>query len=160
MLRRPIYQYLLGINGAVYLAWQTNIINKKFMLKHFTINKNSGRIFQLHNFITQAFSHFKFTHLLNNMFTLFFFGKITELIFGPNTIFYLYLLGGLTGGYISYKSDIQKKNYQFSLGASSACFALLTFFILNFPLSKIYIYGLIGIPAWALGTFLFLQSSL
>ena len=130
------------------------------MLRHFTIHKNSKKPLQLHNFLTSAFSHFKLSHLLNNMFTLFFFGRTTEMIFGRNTIFYLYILGALMGGLISYQSDIKRKKFEFSLGASSAVFSLLTFFILYFPSSKIYLYGLIGIPAWALGAFLFFQSTL
>ena len=130
------------------------------MMQHFTINKYSGNLFQLHNFITYSFSHYSFHHIFNNMFTLFFVGRVTEQIFGGSTIFYLYLIGALTGGLISYRNDIKRKNFKFCLGASSSCFGLLTFFILNFPRSKIYLFGLIGIPAWALGAFLFFQSAL
>ena len=65
-------------------------------------------------------------------------------------------MGALTGGIMSYFIDIKKKKYSYNLGASGSCFSLITFFVLNFPFQKIYLYGFIGIPAWALGSFLFL----
>ena len=72
-------------------------------------------------------------HFLNNMITLFFFGRLTEQIFGPCSIFYIYLMGALTGGIMSYKIDIKKKKYKYNLGASGSCFGLVTYFVLNFP---------------------------
>ncbi len=108
-------------------------------------------------FITHGFIHGDFMHLFFNMFTLYFFGQHVE--------YYLTKMHGSTGRMLfmlfylvalvvsSLPSFFRQKNNQYyrSLGASGAVSAILFASILIEPLSKIYLYGAIGIPAFVFG---------
>src|SRR4051812_30023095 len=71
-LRRPLYQYLIGINVAVYFAWNTNLVSKQFLYDNFTLSLHTINRHRYHTFLTYSFSHISFMHLFFNMFTLYF----------------------------------------------------------------------------------------
>ncbi|MBC7655839.1 MAG: rhomboid family intramembrane serine protease, partial [Frankiaceae bacterium] len=90
-----------------------------------------------------------FMHLLFNMVTLYFFGRVTESFYtdvlGPFG-FAIFYVGGLLASilptYYKHRDDAQ----YYSLGASGAVSAVLFAFILFAPWSTIYIYVL-PVPA-------------
>jgi len=108
-------------------------------------------------FITSGFIHADWIHLGVNMLVLWSFGNVVEryynLIFAEKGLFYFILLylGGLVISITpSYKRNIDNPGYN-ALGASGAVAAVLFTAILFDPLSKIYLYGIIGIPGIILG---------
>lgn len=156
-LQRPLYQYLIGANLAVYLAWNSNLINKRFLYQNFTLSQdtiNSGRY---HTVLTYSFSHISFMHMLTNMFSLYFFGQFTEAAFGPRVLLHLYLGGALLSALMIHASNKQYNNFFPTVGASGATAAILSFFIFNFPKEKIYLLFL-PVPAWIVGALIFGQS--
>lgn len=112
---------------------------------------------QWHRFITSGFIHADWMHLLINMFVLYSFGKVVELYYQAvfddkgNYYFLLLYFGGIlfsvTPTYGRHKND---PGYN-ALGASGAVSAIVFAAILFDPMSKIYLWGIIGFPGIVLG---------
>ncbi len=116
-------------------------------------------------FLTSGFIHNSYAHLGFNMFTFYFFGGLVE-----NTFHYRF---GETDGTVLFVllylsaiviSDLpvafkHKDNPGYnSLGASGAVSAVVFASILYYPTNKIYLFGLIGLPGFILGTIYVIYS--
>ena len=112
---------------------------------------------QWYRFITSGFIHADWMHLIINMLVLFSFGKAVEYYyddaFGLRSTYYFLLLyfGGLlisvTSSFAKHKNN---PGYN-ALGASGAVSAVTFAAIMFNPMSKIYIWGIIGLPGIVLG---------
>jgi len=98
---------------------------------------------QYYRFITYAFVHADMQHLLFNMITLFFFGRVMEQILGAYigpigfALFYLTAVGiSILPSYLRHRHDPQ----YLSIGASGAVSAVLFSFILFRPWSMILVF--------------------
>jgi membrane associated rhomboid family serine protease len=107
--------------------------------------------------ISSGFIHADWMHLLVNLFVLFGFGQSVEMYygyyFGEQSTYY-YLLLYLAAILIANAPSLAKhKNNQYynSLGASGAVSAVLFAAILFAPWSKVYLFGVIGVPGIILG---------
>ncbi|MGH8118700.1 MAG: rhomboid family intramembrane serine protease [Rhodanobacteraceae bacterium] len=93
--------------------------------------------------------HGDFTHLLFNMFTLFFFGRAMEGLYarylGPGGFLWFYAGGLLVSILPTYIKNRRNPNYR-SLGASGAVAAVLFAYILLAPWSMIIVF-VIPVPA-------------
>ncbi len=97
---------------------------------------------EYHRLVTYGVVHADFGHLLFNMFTLFFFGRVMERFF-TNQLgtlgFALFYIGGLVISILpTYLKNRNNPNYR-SLGASGAVSAVLFAFILLAPWSRIIV---------------------
>ena len=104
---------------------------------------------QFDRFVTYGFVHADGFHLLFNMITLFFFGRIVEQFYRQYAFdmgFALFYLGGLIvsilPSYLKHKNDTR----WYSLGASGAVSAVLFAFILFYPWQIIWVF-IIPVPA-------------
>lgn len=104
---------------------------------------------QFDRFVTYGFVHADGFHLLFNMITLFFFGRIIESFYRNYAFdmgFALFYLGGLIvsilPSYFKHKNDM----HWYSLGASGAVSAILFAFILFAPWQIIWVF-VIPVPA-------------
>ncbi len=109
--------------------------------------------------VTYMFIHGDMWHLLFNMLALFFFGFPTEKVIGSKEFILLYLLCGILIGLtslgISYAvirfattiEVIYIAQYSVLIGASGAIYSVLLTYAVCFPTSKIYIWGIIPVPA-------------
>ncbi len=105
---------------------------------------------EYHRLVTYGVVHADFMHLLVNMITLFFFGRLMESFFtarmGPLG-FALFYIGGLVVSILpTYLKNRANPSYR-SLGASGAVSAVLFAFILLAPWVKIYVFFALPIPA-------------
>ncbi len=105
---------------------------------------------QIDRFLTHGFVHADAMHLIFNMFTLYFFGRIVERFFvgkfgnlGFVVFYVLAIIVAILPSYAKHKND----NRYVSLGASGAVSAVLFCFILFYPWQLIYLFVLIPIPA-------------
>lgn len=114
---------------------------------------------QWYRFISSAFIHGDWMHLLFNMFTLYWFGQLIELgvlkrQFGQETgaILYtmLFLIGVIVAHLPTYQKHKDSPHYR-SLGASGGVSAVLFACIMFFPLEDICIYGILCIPGFIIG---------
>ncbi len=121
-------------------------------LKHFPYFEKRERDYV--RWFTSGLIHGDYVHLAINMFVLYSFGRIVEKIymreFGTLAGEFIYL-----GMYISaiafanlptFRKHGDNPNYM-AVGASGAVSAVTFTFLLFFPWEKIYLYGIIGLPA-------------
>ncbi len=135
------------------LAFSNPEIMRKLIFNPYMVNKKQ----EWWRFFTSGFIHADFMHLAINMLVFYSFGKAVEYYFAEvyddkSTYYFiiLYLGGMLISSAPTYAKN--KNNYLYnSLGASGAVSAILFAAILFNPWSKIYIWGLIGIPGIVLG---------
>ena len=111
---------------------------------------NRGQFYRL---LTSGFLHADFMHLLFNMLTLWFFGRLLEeqyfYRFGKYTYLIFYLLAIVVSDIPSYVKNKNNSNYA-SLGASGGVSAILFAFIMLAPWSTIYLFFL-PVPAIVFG---------
>jgi len=122
------------------------IIEVGMMMPYRTIRKKTW-----YEVITSGFVHGSTSHLLFNMFTLFFFGPVLENQIGEMQFLGLYFTGLIASSMpslIRHKDDPQYA----TLGASGAVEAVLFGFILLFPFEPLYLMLIpIEIPAILFG---------
>ena len=104
---------------------------------------------QYERFVTHGFVHGDGQHLLFNMITLYFFGRVIERVYsaliGPLGFLLFYLVGIAVAILPSFQQHKNDANYR-SLGASGAVSAVLFSFILFRPWSTIYVF-VVPVPA-------------
>lgn len=139
---------------------------KEFLLLHPYRIKHAQ---EWHRLITHAFVHGDATHLLVNLFVLWQFGGEVERILNEfNSVPFIPLPGKYTftmlyfGGiaFATIPGLIRHANnptYR-SLGASGAVSAVLIFYILHYPMAKLYLFFLIPLPAFAAGILFFVYE--
>ncbi|HEY7414206.1 MAG TPA: rhomboid family intramembrane serine protease [Ktedonobacteraceae bacterium] len=80
---------------------------------------------------TAMFLHLSILHIALNMLSLFFIGRVVEMLYGPTRYLTIYFLGGIVGGILFFLTSPTG----FAVGASGAIFsvfgALGTFYIVN-----------------------------
>lgn len=127
------------------VAWQNNGLMSRLIFYPPAVNKG-----QWYRFITHGFIHADSTHLLFNMFTLYFFGRVVERFFnqylGGFGFIAVYLVAIIVAMIPSYLSNKNNTNYR-SLGASGGVSAILFAYILMAPWSMLYLFGVVPIPA-------------
>ena len=104
-----------------------------------------GQIWRL---LTSGFLHLNFTHLLFNMFTLFFFGPALESdrFLGRRGFLILYFVSLLVGSGYAVWANLGDVNYA-AVGASGAVSGVMIGVSLFAPFMMILIFGIIPIPA-------------
>jgi len=101
-------------------------------------------------------------HLVFNMLALWFFGREVEEIMGRAEFFRFYFTAIVLAG-IAWLVSVQVGHplqaARFSLvGASGAVMAVLAVFVWNFPRTTVLIWGVLPVPAWALGILYFVSD--
>lgn len=149
----PVTIALIAINVIFSLiAMNNHELWSKGVMWPYGVKRNN----QYYRFITSGFMHADYFHLFFNMFTLFFFGRVVEIVFttwglgGEISFLALYFLGLIISDIPSYIKHRDNYNYQ-SLGASGAVSAIVFAGIVFNPWGAIYIYGAIKISALIYG---------
>ncbi len=140
---------LIAVTVAVsYLAFQNHSLFEKLQF-------NAARIIhakQYYRLVSHAFIHAGWSHLLVNMFVLYFFGRGIEQYFGyyfgnkATAWFLLLYLGGILASNIWSLIKQQNNYYYNAVGASGAVSAVLFAFIFLNPWEKLYFFMIIPIP--------------
>jgi membrane associated rhomboid family serine protease len=94
-------------------------------------------------------------HIVFNMIALWFFGRSVEYRYGKREYLTFFLVSVVAAGVTYLVGEfIAHRNVQeipAMLGASGGISAVVILFCLNFPHQIIYIWGVLPVPAWALG---------
>jgi len=143
-----IVTLLLGINIAVFIAWQ-GYVNPEFMVRNFTVSYEAlqdGRWWVL---FTSVFSHNWFIHFLINMFVLTNFGRLLEMVLGHFTFLWFYLAAGAFSSlaHALVSAFVVHEPAMAALGASGAISGLVILFSFMFRKEKILFFGIIPMPA-------------
>lgn len=99
-------------------------------------------------FLTYMFVHGSISHLFFNMLALFFFGNMLERAMGSKEFLLFYLLTGVLSGFLSFIIYyFSGGHYVFLMGASGAVYAVLLAYAVYFPRNRIFIWGIVPVPA-------------
>lgn len=101
-------------------------------------------------FFTYMFMHGSIGHLFFNMLALFFFGRAVEERMGSTDYSIFYFFTGVGAGIFSFFVYWLSGQNVILVGASGAIFGVLLAYATYFPESRIYIWGVLPIPAYAL----------
>lgn len=160
--KTSVVMWIIQINILVFFLWYLSLLlNSTFMVLNFLVSWDAvwaGRFWTL---LTSVFSHNLFFHLFLNMYFFYGFGKVLEATLGGGTFLRLYLTSGLLGslGHCFLSTFLLHQPQLLALGASGAISGVLVFFALNYPKERVYLLGLIPMPAiW--GIFLFVGLDL
>lgn len=140
-MESPITLILIAITGLVsWMAFSNRKLADRLILWPPAIDRHK----QYDRLVTYGFIHADFAHLLFNMITLFFFGRMIERVMLQITgqwwtypVFYLVAL--VVSILPSYLKNQKNPNY-LSLGASGAVSAVLFAFVLLSPWSLIFVF--------------------
>ncbi|MDO4250486.1 MAG: rhomboid family intramembrane serine protease [Moraxella sp.] len=128
------------------LAWQDKRVMGRLIFDPLSIT----RFKQYDRFVTHGFIHADGMHLLFNMFTLYFFGRVIEDFyihrFGNLGFVLFYVLAIIVAIIPTYLQNKNNPRY-LGLGASGAVSAVLFAFVLFKPWSLIWLFAIIPIPA-------------
>ncbi len=146
----PITLILIAANVIISMIGFSNqdTITKAIMWPYGVKRYN-----QYYRFISSGFIHADWVHLIFNMFTLFFFGRVVEFYFaqyelgGMVAYLALYFLGLIASDIPTYLKHRNDYNYH-CLGASGAVSAVVFAAIVFNPWSSIYLYGALKISAF------------
>ncbi|MEO1992395.1 MAG: rhomboid family intramembrane serine protease, partial [Pirellulales bacterium] len=151
---------VLTIIVANVAIWVANLIAagtlpiNSFLALRGDLPQNPLEVWQL---VTYGFVHDSGNpwHLLFNMLAIFFFGREVEALLGRSEFFRFYVTSIVIAG-IAWVASVQIGQPQIAartslVGASGAVMAVLAMFIWYFPRQTVYIYGVLPVPAWALG---------
>lgn len=153
---------IIGITVLTsYYAWQKPNLMERWMFTPYQINKRN----QWDRFILSGFIHKDGTHLLFNMFTFYFFGRVVEsflmIKFGQAAGIGMYLLfyvGAIVIADIPTYFKHQSHSFYRALGASGGVAATVFGSIILMPLSDICLFGIFCLPGFALGVLFLIYS--
>lgn len=137
--------FIIGLNLLAFLL--TNTV--RGLGRYLALNVIAIHDYHMYwQFLTYMFVHGSFTHLLFNMLGLFFFGLAVERSIGSKEFLLVYFVAGILCGIISYCIYLFSGAYMtFLVGASGAIYAMLLAYAVIFPRSRIFIWGVLPVPA-------------
>ncbi|MFM8578832.1 MAG: rhomboid family intramembrane serine protease [Planctomycetaceae bacterium] len=100
-------------------------------------------------------------HLVFNMVALWFFGREVEVIMGRAEFFRFYLTSIVLAGLVwvvSVNIGAHDGGRTALIGASGAVMAVLAVFVWYYPRQTVLIWGILPVPAWALGVLYFVSD--
>ncbi len=103
--------------------------------------------------LTYGFAHRGPLHLLFNMLFLFVFGRELEGIYGRFEFLRIYLVAIVLAGLAWLALAAANPGLSKLVGASGGVMAIAILWVLHFPRRLVYIWGVLPVPGWALGTF-------
>ena len=158
ILRRPfrytfnnVWLYLIIVNVIVFFLtsiersfFRTNRLY--FYLSLNVVNVVVGKM--VWQFLTYMFVHGSFSHVFFNMLALFFFGNTLERAMGSKEFLLFYFITGFLSGAFSFLVYyFTGVHFVFLMGASGAIYAVLLAYAVYFPRNRIFIWGIVPVPA-------------
>lgn len=144
---------LLITAGTSLVAFNNEDVMRKWILNPYLVHHRQ----QWWRMISSGFIHADFLHLFFNIFAFYGFGMAVEQYYSAvfsshGTLYFLILyLGGVIVANAPSLAKQKDNHYFNSLGASGAVSAVIFAAILFQPWSKIYFFGIIGIPGILFG---------
>jgi membrane associated rhomboid family serine protease len=142
---------LIIVNAVVYLAGifvDPEQLNSWLSLKS-DLFTHPWQVWQL---ISYGFAHDGFMHILFNMAGLFIFGRELEGMYGRFEFLRIYLLAIVLAGLVWVFMQVAAGGNGSLVGASGGVMSVVMLWILHFPMRLVYIWGVIPVRAWILGT--------
>ncbi|MCQ2591651.1 MAG: rhomboid family intramembrane serine protease [Treponema sp.] len=151
-IRRP-FKYVY-FNATLWLILSNVLVyGLCFIFKNleYYLSMNVGLVIykkMFWQFVTYMFVHGNISHILFNMLALLIFGFAVEKAIGSKEFLLFYFVCGILSGFLSFVVYYFTGSFRvFLMGASGAIYSILFAYAVIFPKSKLYIWGVIPIPA-------------
>jgi membrane associated rhomboid family serine protease len=162
--RHTMVTKLIIVNVALYLlnfifTWRDNALTEMLVLRA----SDAFSPLQYYRILGYGFVHDPrgWTHIGFNMLALFFLGQAVETRYGRWEFLRIYLLAIVTGGIVFLLSHNLFRSGQGSVvGASGGVVAISMLFVFNYPQAQLYIWGILPVRAWIIGTIIVLTNLL
>jgi len=151
---RSMVVNLILLNVAVYLAqFLFDGPNQRLTDALGLHDDLLSKPWQFYQLLTYGFAHDpdSLLHIVFNMFGLWLFGTDLEGIYGRAEFVRLYLTTVVVAGLVWLGIESVNDHPSLLIGASGAVMGLMILFVLHFPRRVFYIYGILPMPAWAMG---------
>jgi membrane associated rhomboid family serine protease len=135
---------LLNVIVGIYSVYMDTSLVSRMAFKPARIRNNG----EYYRFITAGFVHAGNAHLAFNMLTLYFFGPYLELRLGSSIFALVFLFSLLSAHLLTYVRQRNTESYS-AVGASGAISGILFAYCLFNPFSRIGVFFVLWIPAWA-----------
>ena len=159
---RTLVVNLILVNAALYVA---DLLFDHRLSDAFGLHSNLlEKPWHFYQLLTYGFFHdpHDLTHILFNMFFLWMFGTDVESIYGRGEFLRIYLVSIVVAGlawviFTAAASQVPAEALGIIgsgpplVGASGGIMALMAIFVLHFPRRIFYIWGILPLPAWAVG---------
>ncbi|MGD9720039.1 MAG: rhomboid family intramembrane serine protease [Pirellulales bacterium] len=147
---RTIVVNLILINAAVFVAELFDPRVSEILSLKPDVFQRPWLFWQL---LTYGFVHdpTHITHILFNMIGLWVFGSDVETVYGKAEFLRIYLTAVIVAG-LAWALTTAATGGGPLLGASGGIMCLMMLFVMHFPRRLLYIWGVIPVPAWVLGT--------
>lgn len=108
---------------------------------------------QWYRLLAYGFAHdpSSLNHILGNMITLFFLGRLVEMRYGKREFLLIYFLSVVLCGLVWGALRLGGGSNAAMLGASGAISTIVILFAMNFPRVQVLLFFFIPMPAWILG---------
>ena len=158
---------VLTIIVANIAIWVANLLGaNEFPINRFLALEGDlpQHLLKVWELVTYGFVHDSHNpwHLVFNMLAIWFFGREVEEIMGRAEFFRFYMTAIVLAG-IAWLVSVQvgqplQAPRMFLVGASGAVMAVLAVFIWYFPRQTVLLWGVLPVPAWALGILYFVSD--
>ena len=154
---------LILITSAISIyAFQRQDLMEKLLFHPYSVKHRN----EWYRFVSSAFVHGSWMHLLFNMFTFYFFGEAVERyvlmrLFGEvlgGVLFVLLFVVGVIIAHISTYLKYKDMPHYRSLGASGGVSSVVFCSIMFYPANDLCLYGLLCIPGFILGPLYLIYS--
>jgi rhomboid protease GluP len=119
---------IIGVNILAYivLEYLGDTLDAEFMMEHGALYPTLVLMHQQwYRVVTSMFMHFGITHLVGNMFLLYFLGEAMEAELGKGKYISVYFVSGIGGSLLSIFSMVWKDEYAVAAGASGAVYGVI-----------------------------------
>lgn len=150
---RSIVAIIILINGAIQLLTLNDRVAPLLWLRA----EDLGNPIHWYRFLTYGFVHSQqdIQHVLFNMLSLFLIGQTVEQRYGRKEFLRIYLVAIVVCGVAWAVLHLtQRDTISVLLGASGAVTAVCMLFVLCYPNSTLYIWGVLPVKAWVFGIFI------
>ena len=125
----------------------------------------SQHLWEIWRLVTYGFAHDFLSpwHLAFNMLAIFFFGRAVEQVLGRAEFYRFYFSSIVIAGLawvvsVNFFSGGMPPGRTYLIGASGGVMAVLAVFVWYFPRQEVLIWGVLPVPAWALGILYFVSD--
>jgi membrane associated rhomboid family serine protease len=125
----------------------------------------SQHLWEIWRLVTYGFAHDFGSpwHLAFNMLAIFFFGRAVEQVLGRAEFYRFYFSSIVIAGLawvvsVNFFSGGMPPGRTYLIGASGGVMAVLAVFVWYFPRQEVLIWGVLPVPAWALGILYFVSD--
>jgi membrane associated rhomboid family serine protease len=160
----PILTYaILAVTVFIsYRGFSDHNLQWRFMFNAHQVKEDK----EYYRLLSHGFIHSGWPHLIMNMIGVYFFGPILEMALiqskgfalGGSLYLLLYFGAMIVGSLPALYKHHDNPGYN-ALGASGAVYGIVMAFVMLFPVEKIDLYAVIGMPAYAMGALFFVVEN-